>query len=80
MLIRYYGVLNGGAKIWTLATYALLHGSWSHVIVNCIWLLAFGPPTARRFGASRFLLFFVVDGRRRRAGAMGVFSDGLHAR
>jgi membrane associated rhomboid family serine protease len=60
MLIRHFGVLNGGAKIWTLATYALLHGSWSHVIVNCIWLLAFGPPTARRFGPSRFLLFFLV--------------------
>jgi len=60
VLIRYYGVLNGGAKVWTLATYALLHGSWSHVIFNCIWLLAFGPPVARRFGAVRFLLFFVV--------------------
>jgi membrane associated rhomboid family serine protease len=60
MLIRHYEVLNGGAKIWTLATYSLLHGSWSHVIVNCIWLLAFGPPTARRFGPSRFLLFVLV--------------------
>jgi membrane associated rhomboid family serine protease len=60
MLIRHYGVLNGGAKVWTLATYAVLHGSWSHVIVNCIWLFAFGPPTALRFGAARFLLFFVV--------------------
>ena len=60
ILIRHYGVLNGGAKIWTLATYALLHGSWTHVIVNCIWLVAFGPPAARRFGAIRFLLFFVA--------------------
>jgi membrane associated rhomboid family serine protease len=60
ILIQHYEVLNGGAKIWTLATYALLHGSWSHVIVNCIWLLAFGPPTARRFGPQRFLLFFVA--------------------
>ena len=60
LLIQHYDVLNGGAKIWTLATYALLHGSWSHVIVNCIWLLAFGPPTARRFGPLRFLLFFVA--------------------
>jgi membrane associated rhomboid family serine protease len=60
ILIRHFGVLDGGAKIWTLASYALLHGSWSHVIVNCIWLLAFGPPTARRIGPSRFLLFMVV--------------------
>jgi membrane associated rhomboid family serine protease len=60
MMIRHFGVLNGGAKVWTVATYALLHGSWSHVLVNCIWLLAFGPPTARRFGSTRFLLFFVA--------------------
>jgi membrane associated rhomboid family serine protease len=58
MLIRHFNVLNGGAKVWTLVTYALLHGSWAHVGVNCIWLVAFGPPIARRFGALRFLLFF----------------------
>jgi len=58
MLIRHFDILNGGPKIWTLATYALLHGSWTHVGVNCIWLVAFGPPIARRFGALRFLLFF----------------------
>ncbi len=58
MMLRHFGVLNGGAKIWTLASYAFLHGSWAHVGVNCIWLVAFGPPIARRFGALRFLLFF----------------------
>lgn len=45
---------------WTLVTYALLHGSWTHVIVNCIWLVAFGPPVARRFGAPRFLAFLAL--------------------
>ena len=53
-------LLNEGAKPWTLATYAFLHGSWTHVGVNCIWLVAFGPPVARRFGAVRFILFFLV--------------------
>jgi len=49
--------LEGGAKVWTLFTYALLHGSWGHVILNSIWLIAFGPPVARRFGSGRFLAF-----------------------
>ncbi|MBV8472324.1 MAG: rhomboid family intramembrane serine protease [Hyphomicrobiales bacterium] len=53
-------LLGGGAKVWTLFTYALLHGSWTHVLVNSIWLVAFGPPIARRFGAVRFLLFFAM--------------------
>jgi membrane associated rhomboid family serine protease len=37
-------------------TYAFLHGSWTHVLVNGVWLAAFGTPVARRCGALRFLL------------------------
>ncbi len=39
---------------WTFATYALLHGSWMHVIFNSVWLAAFGTPVARRCGAWRY--------------------------
>jgi membrane associated rhomboid family serine protease len=49
--------LGQGAKLWTLVTYAFLHGAWSHVLLNTIWLIAFGPPVARRFGAAGFLVF-----------------------
>jgi membrane associated rhomboid family serine protease len=52
--------LGGGAMPWTLLTYAFLHGSWTHVLLNTIWLFAFGPPVARRFGTMRFLLFMAV--------------------
>ena len=58
--IRELHVLSGGAKPWTLLTYAFLHGSWTHVLLNTIWLVAFGPPIARRFGSARFLLFMAV--------------------
>jgi len=58
--IRELGVLSGGAKPRTLLTYAFLHGSWTHVLLNTIWLVAFGPPIARRFGSPRFLLFMGV--------------------
>lgn len=53
-------VLSGGPRLWTLLTYALLHGSWTHVLINTIWLVAFGPPVARRFGTARFLAFMAV--------------------
>ena len=58
--IRELHVLGGGAKPWTLLTYAFLHGSWTHVLLNTIWLVAFGPPIARRFGAAGFLLFMAA--------------------
>jgi membrane associated rhomboid family serine protease len=54
-------VLPGGAAdIWTFVTYALIHADWTHLAVNAIWLLPFGSAVARRFGAARFLAFFVV--------------------
>jgi membrane associated rhomboid family serine protease len=54
--------LPGGvlADAWTFVTYALLHGSWTHLGLNAVWLLAFGTPVARRFGALRFLAFFAL--------------------
>ena len=58
--MRELRVLGGGAKPWTLLTYAFLHGSWTHVALNTIWLVAFGPPIARRFGSLKFLLFMAV--------------------
>jgi membrane associated rhomboid family serine protease len=44
----------------TLVTYSLLHGSWPHLLVNMIWLAAFGSPLANRLGALRFLSFWVA--------------------
>jgi membrane associated rhomboid family serine protease len=49
-----------GAAGWSFVTYAFLHGSFSHLFFNVIWLLAFCTPVARRFGALRFTLFFMV--------------------
>jgi membrane associated rhomboid family serine protease len=49
-----------GADVWTFVTYALLHGSMLHLGLNAVWLLAFGTPVARRFGAPRFLAFLAV--------------------
>jgi membrane associated rhomboid family serine protease len=56
------GELPGGwaADVWTFVTYALIHGSATHLLVNMIWLLPFGSALARRFGTVRFLAFFAV--------------------
>src|SRR5262249_8869456 len=65
-----HGAYPGGlaADVWTFVTYALLHGNWLHLGLNAVWLLAFGTPVARRFGAARFLNFFAVAAA---AGAVG---------
>ena len=43
-------------------SYMALHNDYTHLAINCLWLLAFGPIVARRFGAPLFLLFFIVCG------------------
>src|SRR5262244_2105791 len=48
------------ADIWTFVTYALIHADLSHLFFNALWLLAFGTPVARRFGAARFLAFMAA--------------------
>jgi membrane associated rhomboid family serine protease len=55
-----FPVLQDGPKLWTLLTYAFLHGSWVHVGLNSIWIIAFGPPVARRLGPVRFLALFAA--------------------
>lgn len=46
-----------GPQLWTFVSYAFFHANFSHLIVNLVWLFAFGPPIARRFGPTRFLAF-----------------------
>lgn len=41
-------------------SYAFLHGGVAHLVVNMIWLAAFGSPLANRIGTVRFLLFWLV--------------------
>ena len=43
-------------------SYMAVHGDWTHLAINCFWLLAFAPVVARRFGTGLFLLFFIVCG------------------
>lgn len=46
--------------VWSFATYTLLHADWMHIIVNLVWMVAFGSAVARRFGTLRFVLLTVA--------------------
>jgi membrane associated rhomboid family serine protease len=51
---------NWACDAWTFVTYAFIHGSWMHLLLNTVWLLPFGSAVARRFGSLRFLAFFAA--------------------
>ncbi len=51
---------GAGADVWTFVSYMFLHGDWLHLIVNSVWMLAFGSVVARWMGALRFIVFSLV--------------------
>ncbi len=58
------------ANWYTPLSYSFLHGDWTHIIFNLLWMLAFGSPVAVRFGTIGFLALFV-------AGAVSGFAAHL---
>ena len=46
----------------TILTAMFLHGSWSHIIGNMIFLWAFGPEIEDAMGPLRFLVFYLAGG------------------
>jgi len=55
--------LPGGeiAKLTSFLSHAVLHGDFTHLTVNCGWLLAFGTIVARRIDAIRFILLLAIS-------------------
>ncbi|WP_201863527.1 rhomboid family intramembrane serine protease [Microvirga soli] len=56
MALAQFVLESGEGKPWTALSYAVLHGSWAHVLINGVWLAAFGTPIVRRCGAGRFFI------------------------
>lgn len=54
---------GGGLSAYVpLISHMFLHGGYLHLTMNCLWLLAFGPIVARRYGAGLFLALFFAAG------------------
>lgn len=64
---RYANVQNelpGGelSDYTSFITYMFVHGDATHLIINGIWMLAFGSAVAKRIGDLRFILFSFLCG------------------
>lgn len=69
------GLIEYPNSLFGPLSYALLHGSWSHVLLNALWLAAFGTPVLRRLGEARFIALCVVTAI---AGAGAHWVTNLH--
>jgi membrane associated rhomboid family serine protease len=64
---RYSGAapeLPGGylTAVTSFVTYMIVHGGWVHLLVNFLWMAAFGSAVARRVGNARFFSFSILCG------------------
>jgi len=49
-------------RVVPFVSYMALHNDLLHLAINSVWLLAFAPIVARRYGTMLFLVFFLVCG------------------
>ncbi len=64
---RYSGAapeLPGGylAAVTSFVTYMVVHGGWMHLVINVLWMLAFGTAVARRVTTFGFFGFSILCG------------------
>jgi membrane associated rhomboid family serine protease len=54
--------ITSGHHLITVLTAMFMHGSWSHIIGNMIFLWAFGPEIEDAMGSRRYLIFYLLGG------------------
>ena len=54
--------ITAGNHLMTILTSMFMHGSWSHIIGNMIFLWAFGPEVEDSMGKVRYSAFYLVGG------------------
>lgn len=57
-----YWVATAGWPLVTLVSSTFLHGSWTHLVGNMLYLWVFGDNIEERLGRGRYLLFYGLCG------------------
>lgn len=60
--INMYGVVPAHLRPVTLLTSLFIHGGWSHIIGNMLFLWAFGKSLEDAMGHTKFLAFYLIGG------------------
>lgn len=60
--IARYGAVPAHLHLFSLVTSMFLHGGWSHIIGNMLFLWAFGKSLEDAMGHTKFLSFYLLGG------------------
>lgn len=62
VFMELYGVVPAHLRLTSLFTFMFLHGGWSHIIGNMLFLWAFGRSLEDSMGHGKFLAFYLSCG------------------
>jgi len=62
LFLQDYGVVPAEFSFPTLVSSMFLHGGWSHIFGNMLYLWIFGDNVEDRMGHGRFLVFYLLCG------------------
>jgi len=54
--------VSQGQDLVTILTAMFMHGSWSHILGNMVFLWAFGPEIEDAMGSLRYTIFYLAGG------------------
>jgi membrane associated rhomboid family serine protease len=54
--------ISSGHHLITILTGMFMHGGWSHILGNMVFLWAFGPEIEDAMGPRRYLVFYLLGG------------------
>lgn len=60
MWLALWPITSEKFHLWQLVSYAFVHGSVLHLLVNMLGLVSFGPALERAWGADRFLVCYLL--------------------
>lgn len=63
-LLKYFALmpLHSGFMLWQLLTFQFLHGSFSHILFNMLYLWMFGTELENLWGSRKFLIYYLTCG------------------
>ena len=76
LFLQVYGVVPADFTVASLITSMFLHGSWTHIIGNMLYLWIFGDNIEDQLGHGRFIVFYLLSGM---AAALGQVAMDPHS-
>jgi len=63
-MIKYFALMpiGEGFKLWQIITFQFMHGNFSHILFNMLYMWMFGTELENLWGSRKFLIYYLTCG------------------